>query len=216
MNIRTVFATILLSVLGGATSASAALVTYIFTGRTSASIGGSPYANVDYKIDFTIDDGATDEAPGLPNRGNFRGGEARLTVTPVNSPQDGFTNKLSTNITGIVFLGSAGISSQSIFLVNPNNFGNTAVAATYGSGGLIDDVNKISPFIGILPREAGTESGGVVTWNFADAPNVKFNVVSSFYANNAAAVPEPSVLAACVMGISAVCLWWRKKRPVAR
>lgn len=106
------------------------------------------------------------------------------------------------------------------FKPSPNDhfvIGSSAVGGTWNRGGPLSIVNSILPLRPILPPAANSRQGGLL-WNFGSViPVVTFNAVGSFIANNGvAAVPERSVLAASVMGVSAFCFERRNKRSNGR
>ncbi len=108
MNLRIATAGVLLSLIVGWVPASAALVTYVFTGNASVGIGSDFFSNVDYTIVFSIDSPGTDliEDPAGREFG-FGSGQAWLTLENKGAGgATGVINALSQNITGIKFKSS--------------------------------------------------------------------------------------------------------------
>ncbi|TWT66020.1 PEP-CTERM sorting domain-containing protein [Allorhodopirellula solitaria] len=223
MNLRIVAAVVIASLTCGLSPASAALVTYIFTGNTSVTIGASYFDNVDYQVEFSIDSSAPDLLPAT-NVGGFSGGQTRLTLTDVSaSPvSTNVTNALSTNVTGIRLerYNPSDPQQQFISLADPLDFTIGANTGQWSSNGPLVTVNSISPFDpSLLPSQASNRySGpnGPLLWDFVGgAPNVAFNDVRTFFASNGvAAVPEPSALVACGLGVAGAYVYGRRKRRV--
>lgn len=194
---RILFAT-LLCALTWTQSSLAAPVTYLFNGNTQATVGTMFFPSLDFTINFTIDSDAVDQFPMQQGRGAFSGGQALVSI-----PDIGLVDGISTNVTGLL-LEDFG-SLERLRLVDPSNFfGSAGIAAQWNSGGAIADPTVVSPLLEPVPPVDNDEGG--LTWQFDNfAQNVTFNSVAALSVENGAtAVPEPSAIGLCLIGVTII------------
>lgn len=181
----------------------AGIIEYEIQGRTSATVGSTFYQNVDFSINFAIDENSTDQFS-EQNRGAYSGG-----VTTLSIPQAGIVAAVSSNITGL-FLQDFG--STILNLVDPANFfGSAALGLNFGQS-VFTTVDSLTPFNEPTPDPTSAQGGLAIQFS-GNLPNVTLNSISSAsVSNGTATVPEPSSAAFVMLFAFGMCTQRRRGR----